>query len=1758
MSMINPLASTSKNWKKSTTTWLVALFVLCGVSNVFGQVTINTANGSVNSCTYPTNYVGLGDIFLEENQNGNFNIILQNFDYTLIITAPTNFEFRPGTGSVSFRGTGDITAASINVTATTITVTYRSSDGNRTNNDDRLTISGIEFRGITAPSTGNMTRTALGGGTGTISGAAGGSIYGSLTSTNNPLPANGGGAASVCVGSATPAFTNATGGGTWSIIPGTGTATVTGGGVVTGTSAGTVTVRYTLNGCIANSALTVNPSPAAIGGGAATVCVGSTTPAFTNATGGGTWSITNGTGSATISGGGVVTGVTTGTATVVYTLGTCSVSSPITIITTPTISVNPADLSLSTGGTGSFTVTALNGPTSYTWQVSTNGGGSWTTVVNGGVYSGATTASLTITGATIGMSGYLYHASATNTCGTSTYSTAATLTVSNIVLVSGLGTNNVNCGENAILRDHNDLANYANGRNDWSALNVTSTAVVNISGTYDTENGMDGIILYDGVGIAGTQLAVYTGAGTINYTGTPGQTITVRFISNGSITRPGFELNVTYTGNCNIPCVAPTALPTALSLTATGTVISGSFTHATPQPDNYLVVISTNPVAPSPANGTSYAVGATVGAGYTVIANGSGNSFSATGLANSTTYYIYVFSFNRLCIGGPLYLGNLNGNITTTGSDPYCIPTSAVSTRYIDNVFTVGAITNLNNMGTGRAPSGYADYTASTPVTQIPGGGVAIDYLLRVSRQFISMWVDWNNDGDFVDGGEAVYTSGGVQTIEGTGGFVVPAAQPLGTYRIRIRTHETVSAINPCTLAYPTGETEDYRLVVVADCLAKPVALYDGSRCDNGTVVLGVEGSAGVTEFRFYDSLYGGNLIGTQAAVPGITNWTTPFLTATTKYYVTAFNGSCESWYRGEIIATVNPTANIIVTPSVPEVCGENNVVQIDAGGDEVIDYLVNEEFEGGLGTMVRFNVAGQANVDTQWTGRTSPYVPVGTVWKPAITSRSIGNGFALANSDFTAPNPKDTQLRTAVLDASAYSDLTLSFRHHFSYYPGEPVQFGYVDVSTDGGASWPTTLATYTSNQGFAGQFSTVNIDLSAFAGQPSLMVRFRYYLAGGSAWCNGWAIDDVQLYGTRPLNTTFTWTGGTVAAFIDPACTIPYVAQSVTTVYVRPTALQLASTSWSFTANATLGNGCPISEFITITNKTKLWKGGTSGDWYDANNWEPTGVPDANTCVYIYDGPNDSYINTSASDAYARIVTVRPNGLLQIEADNTLTVTDAVTVDAGGTFNVENSGSLIQVNNVANSGNISMKRNVNLRKLDYVYWSSPVANYGLTNISTTAHRYRWIPTIGANTNGWGNWTATSETMVLGKGYIVRGPDSYTTTLQNYTQNFVGVPNNGIINMPISRGTYDGANYATGVSATPATRDDDNWNLIGNPYPSAVNANLFLAANTNIAGFIKYWTHGTLPSGVTSDPFYNNYVQNYTVGDYVTYNATGANPAIGNGNIAAGQGFFVLMNHSSTATTENVVFNNSMRRNDYRNDIFYRNANVTDAGNEEKHRIWLNLITPSSTSSTTLIGYIAGATNELDRMFDAPALDVKTNFELYSFSNTDKLNIQGKALPFNNEDLIPLGVKISQNGIHTLGISTVDGLFTDTAQNIYLEDKTLGITHDLRVAPYSFTGTVGNYENRFVLKFNNETLGNEDFIANSVTVYTNESINVNANNQTIQSVRVHDLLGRVLGTFNNVNGNTFTSKNIAKTQSPLLVEVTLENGSTKTYKVIF
>ena len=77
-------------------------------------------------------------------------------------------------------------------------------------------------------------------------------------------------------------------------------------------------------------------------------------------------------------------------------------------VTQPLVSVtNPTNQTVCRGGTTSFSVSALsaagapyNGPFTYVWQESRDNGLTWNTVTNGGVYSGATTNTLTLTGVT--------------------------------------------------------------------------------------------------------------------------------------------------------------------------------------------------------------------------------------------------------------------------------------------------------------------------------------------------------------------------------------------------------------------------------------------------------------------------------------------------------------------------------------------------------------------------------------------------------------------------------------------------------------------------------------------------------------------------------------------------------------------------------------------------------------------------------------------------------------------------------------------------------------------------------------------------------------------------------------------------------------------------------------------------------------------------------------------------------------------------------------------------------------------------------------------------------------------------------------------------------------------------------------------------------------------------------------------------------------------------------------------------------------
>ncbi len=97
--------------------------------------------------------------------------------------------------------------------------------------------------------------------------------------------------------------------------------------------------------------------------------------------------------------------------------GTNTGYTPVITCSCELIAVNtaPANTTVCAGSNASFSIAALNN-TTYQWQESTNGGGSWANVPNAPPYSGANTANLTITAATTGMNSYQYRCVLTNAC----------------------------------------------------------------------------------------------------------------------------------------------------------------------------------------------------------------------------------------------------------------------------------------------------------------------------------------------------------------------------------------------------------------------------------------------------------------------------------------------------------------------------------------------------------------------------------------------------------------------------------------------------------------------------------------------------------------------------------------------------------------------------------------------------------------------------------------------------------------------------------------------------------------------------------------------------------------------------------------------------------------------------------------------------------------------------------------------------------------------------------------------------------------------------------------------------------------------------------------------------------------------------------------------------------------------------------------------------------------------------------------------
>ncbi|MEY8849876.1 lamin tail domain-containing protein [Psychroserpens sp. XS_ASV72] len=594
----------------------------------------------------------------------------------------------------------------------------------------------------------------------------------------------------------------------------------------------------------------------------------------------------------------------------------------------------------------------------------------------------------------------------------------------------------------------------------------------------------------------------------------------------------------------------------------------------------------------------------------------------------------------------------------------------------------------------------------------------------------------------------------------------------------------------------------------------------------------------------------------------------------------------------------------------------------------------------------------------------------------------------------------------------------------------------------------------------------------------------------------------------------------------------------------------------------------------------------------WEATNTWS-RGAPDLSTIAVIdanYDtatyGSFDAcklYVNTGST------LTINDNTYVRVDTD--LTVDGNILVSSYGSFVQIDDAGIVAGDVLTTRNKITVEKTTGILNswLEYTYWSSPVSGETVGNGLNESFAYRrflfnaqnyrdsFAEVMNDNATNVGqddvdddgnDWQLLNSTDVMtpGIGYAATHSNAgFIGPGNQYTYTFEGPFNNGIYSVPVYR--------------NDAETNDNNWNFIGNPYPSAISADTFFSNNvynmtTNptgvLEGAIYLWSHNTSAQGNVN----GNEAYNFSQSDYAIINGTGEIPAsdgIPPGRyVSSGQGFFVAMSDDFAGVTSvstdvnsgNVVFNNNMRDLG-NNSQFFRNSSAPQI-----NRLKINLTSDNGIFNQILVGYITGATNSYDGMYyDAPRnLSTGANSVIYSIiDGSDKrLAIQGKSpSSLSLDEVIPLGfyTSITEATIYKLSIAELEGDFL-TNNTVYVRDLFENTIHNLSQSDYAFASETGEFTDRFEIVFQPDTLSTieNELGSNGLSIVELQNGNVKfsvSNGQlTIKTVEIFDMLGRSLYQLKGDSSQEVYELDLLS-QSAYIAKVTLSNGQSITKRAI-
>ena len=363
-----------------------------------------------------------------------------------------------------------------------------------------------------------------------------------------------------------------------------------------------------------------------------------------------------------------------------------------------------------------------------------------------------------------------------------------------------------------------------------------------------------------------------------------------------------------------------------------------------------------------------------------------------------------------------------------------------------------------------------------------------------------------------------------------------------------------------------------------------------------------------------------------------------------------------------------------------------------------------------------------------------------------------------------------------------------------------------------------------------------------------------------------------------------------------------------------------------------------------------------------------------------------------------------------------------------------------------------------------------------------SAAWLYKFTNNPAGDYSSW-QYTGPSGHISPGEGFTMKGSGTGSiTSPQNYM--FVGKPNN-----------------STDTDEITLHINANNQYLVGNPFPSALDANDFIQDNPHLDGTLHFWQHWGGGTHVLAD----------YQGGYATYTLAGGVPAVSHPDISqteigtitpgryipVGQGFFV-----EATTTGNITINNSQRNfvkencessfffftdNDNNTTSSTKKSNVDEQIDDSSYdapdmrqKVRFTFDSPQQFHRELLLTVDNQTTMGYDRMYDGISFG-ETKDDMKWVIEEEQGVIQ--AIPEVQDFVeLPLVITTATAGVSYIKISHIDN--ENLTSEIYLKDNVQNSMTNLKDEIVSIQLDAGEYNNRFSIVFKageSDETSNED-----------------------------------------------------------------------------